>query len=713
MPELLISIPVAFIIIIACHEAGRLTLRIVSKSQLPLEPLDLSLATLAAGYVSLEFIIALLGHLHLLKYSIFWSLMAVLLLSALIFGKGSLKVTRQAFISLLNDHKQLPLNLMLFSLILLALFMDFMLTCTPTTAWDALTAHYPLPLIWLKAGGFVPVPDICYSEYPMASEMLFLLAFGLGSIPPSSTGAGALAANHITWFTGLLGIFSFLSLSLKIAPSSAIHSGRFLWDKHTPGLITACAFLSLPIVYIEEMEGGFIENFLIFLSITMLSLLLNFKQERRFTLLIVIGILAGGLLASKHSSLFITTVILLILIVWNLRIKDANGAYRWGMLGLAFIIALIPPSIWYIKSFLHTGDPAYPFISSLLNPDAPLPDIMYWSNPNVNRTLTGFLFYIPSLTWDESLVQHKFRLLSPYFIILMPFSLWWSISRPGARTIGLITWILILVIYILAPGEPRYILDAWVLFASLGACGLLSFIQNPTWLASCMLAILLAIPITSSLVDRTKEINNRIPTILGISSIETYMAKSFDIFPLISYVNNAAGRDQGVIMVDPRIQYVEKPYKILYPFPTEPTAHWLTLPDEELVAEWKSANLEYLLISYGANYRAIALILTEIAANDNLKGKPSYELANQILDQAPWIVVRASYAEPTLNAFLVDINHTNAKKEITGRSDRLSHFDCVFIKRILSLYEKEYLEVVFTDPRSGFVFRIKYPEKDL
>ncbi|MCK4721548.1 hypothetical protein KAU08_12845, partial [bacterium] len=433
-----------------------------------------------------------------------------------------------------RESIKIPLNAILVWVIVLTLLMDFILTMVPTTAWDALTYHYPLPMQWIRDGGFVFNPGNCYSELPMASEMMFAFAFGLGGISDNGLGAGHLAANHLTWFAGFLSILGFMAIGRKIGPGlvPVKFKAESIWNSWTPGLLASIAFLSLPIVFVEEMEGGYIENFIVFLSVTILIALLYFRDTKSEKLIAVVGILSGGLLGSKHSNIFLCALVLIILIIWMINSRDRPGSrYGWKFIVFAILLAVLIPFPWWLKSYIHTGDPAWPFLTKLLNPDAMVPDIMYWSNPNVERSAWGFLTYIPRLTWDVSLVQLDFRLLTWYFLPLLPFAVHWTIYEKNARPIGIITWLLILVIYLLAPGEPRYLLAVWGIYIALGAWSLLKLLDRIPWITKFLLPALLILPIGFSLVARTGEVNNRIPTIFGAASIEDYFRKSYDIWP--------------------------------------------------------------------------------------------------------------------------------------------------------------------------------------
>jgi len=702
VPELLLSIPLALLILLACHEVGRLVLWLLKLDDPLGNSTDNALLKFASGYIAIGFILSIFGHLHLFRSGAMWVL--VLLFAGTSFlcsvRRKSLLETWDGIKSFGKNAMGTSLNKLLLIVLLLALLMDFVLTCVPTTAWDALTYHYPMPAIWLRAGYFVERLDICYSELPFGSEMMFALAFGLGGLNEANTGVGHLAANHLTWLTGLFAVVALVSITRRLGNSGSENIG--VWDCWTPGLVAAVAFMSLPIVFVEEMEGGYIENFLVFFTLLMLTALLHYRDNRNPKLIIAIGVIAGGLLASKHTSLFVDVIALVGLIVWLIRDKkEGHVNFLW----LAGFIAILIAMPWYMKSAMHTSDPAWPFFTALEIPyqklHQPTPDIMYWSNPNVERSVLGFLGYIPRLSWDESLTQFKFRLLSWYFLPLLPFTIYWSFVKGKNRFIALTTWILILLIYLLAPGEPRYMLAAWGLYAALGAWGLFTFFNRFPWVIKFVLPILLLLPIGNSLVERSVEVNKRIPTIIGTASVEDYFEKSLDIWPLVNYINTETEPDEKVLMVEPRIFYIQRPYKIWYPFATP---DGININGRYIDKRERLQNLDFshLMLTLGPNYRAIGLFNTFI----HLEGHPDGLRDEIFIPQ--WIYDKAAYTEYFLALKLAD----DSVRIVSDTFEwRLGNYDVASMGFINHLIFDGYLEKVELGEnadRAGAVLRFDF-----
>jgi hypothetical protein len=694
VPENLLSIPLAFLIIVSCHEAGRYVLSFFHLNTPNFTPIEITLLKLAAGFIALELTVALMGVAGLIYPLAMWLLLLLLLASAVIKGRSDLSGSWKSINEFFIENTRTPLNRLFFTILCVALAMDFVLTMVPTTAWDALTYHYTLPKIWLENHRMIPVPGNAYHQLPMASEMLFMLSFALGGLRPDGTGVGHLAANHITWVTGFISVIALMALSRKLVSGEA--KGNSIWDINTPGIIGAIALMSLPIMYFEEMEGGYIENFFNFFTLMMLLALLIFKDTKNAKMILLIGLIAGGLLAVKHTGLIVDAIVLVILIVWILRSEKKSCAF--GNLGFGILIAVLIPVVWYIKSYMATGDPMYPFVTKALNPDAMVPDIMYWSNPNVSRSVLDFILYIPRLTYDVSIVQFDFRLLSWYFAPLIPFVIWWSYLKSAGRVIGLITWLMILFIFIQAPGEPRYFLVAWGMYACLGVWGLFQVTKNAGGLQKFLIPLILLVPITLSMIDRTREINHRVPTILGLATVDDYFGKSLDIWPLINYINTETEEDAKIVMVEPRVFYMQRDCTIWYPFPTTITSKW-----DSGNKKFTGSNFDYLILTWGPNYRALSLHQTlnlynsnETTYNQNIK------MFGGVVEFPVWIFELADYTEPAIT-FNDHQGYSVDSEMYWSPSQR---FDVRSIGVIDVLLRYEVLDVEYYNHKTGVIFNV-------
>jgi hypothetical protein len=238
-------------------------------------------------------------------------------------------------------------------------------------------------------------------------------------------------------------------------------------------------------------------------------------------------------------------------------------------------------------------------------------------------------------------------------------------------------------------------LDAWAIFAAIGAWGLMYTAELNPKIGLAVLPVLLSMPIAFSMIDRTHELNRRLPAIVGAESRWEYLESSLDIAPLIDYVNDNTPNGERVIMVEPRILYLDREYRIWYPFSTPPTWYWPMWSPSDLAREWQRDGVKYLLLSYGPNYRALALV----RANRLRTGGYLPDFIRNLPD---WALLRASYAEPTLTP---DGDITLGFED--ERTTRPGRFDCRSIEQVLELIQEGILVEEYQKDGVGEVFRLR------
>jgi hypothetical protein len=211
----------------------------------------------------------------------------------------------------------------------------FLTANSPFSGYDSLVYHMAVPKAYAEAGGIVFLPGNVYSQFPLNAEMLNLMCLLLGS---------ELACKMLI----------FIQIFL-----SAMLGAVFLWQ-YTGS--RAWAFLSLLWVAslflnYEQLISGDIDTYLMFSTLVFFLHLIQcpFQKNSDFVLS---GILAGITMGFKYLAIpfvvFPAFFFLLFRTRWNIkRIFFWAGA------------ALLTLSPWLLKNILFTGNPIFPFFSSL------------------------------------------------------------------------------------------------------------------------------------------------------------------------------------------------------------------------------------------------------------------------------------------------------------------------------------------------------------
>lgn len=219
-------------------------------------------------------------------------------------------------------------------------------TLLPPTDWDAIAYHLTLPKLYVDAGRLTYVPFIITSNWPLGVEMLFVLALVLGS---------DIAAHLVI-----------LACTVLIAAGLVIASLRLLGDIR-PGAIAAALFLTAPLV--KRLGGvAMIDVTMGLYTLGAAVSMLRWQDERRRAWLILCGAFCGFAASSKLMGGGIAILFGLIYL-WDLALRRwREGSAPAGWLGDALAFGLIGLAIvgpWYLRSYLNTGNPVWPFAYGL------------------------------------------------------------------------------------------------------------------------------------------------------------------------------------------------------------------------------------------------------------------------------------------------------------------------------------------------------------
>lgn len=223
----------------------------------------------------------------------------------------------------------------------------------PPTDWDGLFYHLTGPRLYVQAGQLAGNINIPHLSFPSLMEMLFTWAILL---------RGDVAAKLLHT------LFGFLTGGLVFLTSRRFFGPKAAW----PALLV---FTSMPMV--STLAGwAYNDLALAFYQLAALYWFIEWSTGRNTNFkivgapLILSGIFAGLAMGMKYTA-FVTPLVVVGLIVWSLarRPRRNSPAPGWRALPAAVAIfagsALVVAAPWYIKNWLFTGNPVYPFLFNL------------------------------------------------------------------------------------------------------------------------------------------------------------------------------------------------------------------------------------------------------------------------------------------------------------------------------------------------------------
>lgn len=360
----------------------------------------------------------------------------------------------------------------------------------PNVSWDATSHHYLVPSVWLDTGRVSDLPSVVFSYYPSLVEMGIAgtMAFGTDFL-----------SNLYGWLYGILAI------AILVGIGSRHFDGKgpvvFKWAgreyRMSPGrfagITAAFLFTLFPGVGVQT-DGGYVDLPLACWVLMSLDLILEFRINPRWPVLIAGAIFAGACLSTKHLALILFPG-LVVYLIWATLSKRKDSEigienpwrYIFAFIGIALLLALP----WYIRSVWLTGNPLYPFgIFGLPTPPQPPFTSASWVRPDYQRSLGGFLTYWLHLTFEPTVGHALGRNYSLTFPLLLPLIIWIPRLKPSGRVLALLAGFSVLVIYAFFPIETRYHLPFIAPIALIyGLLAAQLLISKPEWWTGILLLI--------------------------------------------------------------------------------------------------------------------------------------------------------------------------------------------------------------------------------
>lgn len=287
------------------------------------------------------------------------------------------------------------------SFIVLFIFLNLGIALAPPISKDALIYHLLGPRIFIQNHGMGFISGNFYTNFPFTTEMLFAMGILL---------KGPILAKLIHFSFGVLTLVAIFQWT---AAKSSVSTG----------LLAAAVYYTLPLV--AKLSGwAYIDLSLAFFILVMTTAFLDWKESRHTGLVALAGMFGGLAMGIKYSGIVMVLIIVLGAVLF-LRRKDIPRDSSMGTTAIkVLIIAAVVASPWYLKNWILTGNPAYPFLYSLFGGRE-------WSQ-EMAKTYAMFLSFVGSgpgilnylrLPWDICFVGGGIRpdfdgFIGPIFLLV-------------------------------------------------------------------------------------------------------------------------------------------------------------------------------------------------------------------------------------------------------------------------------------------------------
>lgn len=422
--------------------------------------------------------------------------------------------------------------------------------------WDGLAYHLAVPKIYLQQHHILSLPWMSHSNFPFLLEMLYLLGLAL-------QGQALAKLFHLGF--GLL-----------------IGAALYTWGNNSfgrgAGILAAALFVAVPVVFWEATVAY---NELAFALFCLLALWAWWKRSGEKNpggWTVLSGLFAGLALATKMLAGFLV-IFLLLAIFWRKRSEAATAEEGQPALGRSLALWLIPVALvalpWYIKSFVWTGNPVYPFFYGLF-------DGRWWSAELAGEYARaqakfglghgpGWLLALPwTITmysryfYDQPETRITFNMLisvfGPLFLAFLPAVLWRVRRDALLRYLLAFCGVAVLSWFFLSAQTGRYLLPILPLLALAIAGALLQLLQSFPWLR-IISGIAIGLELAVGLATALLLVGPQVSVAIGGEGQASYLSRALNIYPIVRRVNSELPKEAKIMLLgDTRGFYLDREY---------------------------------------------------------------------------------------------------------------------------------------------------------
>ncbi|RJQ57210.1 MAG: hypothetical protein C4530_13110 [Desulfobacteraceae bacterium] len=327
-------------------------------------------------------------------------------------------------------------------LLLVLLGTALMMVLTPAFGNDELSYHLAVPRHYLTEGGFHFIPGNLFSNYPLGGEMLFLIGLAV---------SGDVLAKGIHFAMALLTMAAMVQFARRYLPDS------------TPRIIAPLVFISVPSVWVASTMA-YTDLFLTAYAFLALYAFINWYEGKETAWLVLSGAMTGLALGSKYGGLILPFMGVFGVLSGSRRHRfDTKRALR--LTALYALTALLIGSPFYLKNWILTANPLYPFFFDLFGgrgwscEQARSYDL-FLHQLGMGRTLTDYLLLPWNLSFHAKLHSTRFDgVIGPVFLLTLPFFAGLRKTPPVIKILILYAGFLILF-WIFSVQQIRYLIPA-------------------------------------------------------------------------------------------------------------------------------------------------------------------------------------------------------------------------------------------------------------
>jgi hypothetical protein len=417
------------------------------------------------------------------------------------------------------------------NILIACLFLGFFLVLTPAIGKDALSYHLAVPKLFLKHHGIYFIPGNIFAQYPLNSEMLFTVALVL---------RGDVLAKGINFVTAL-----------------CILLGMWQFARHH---ISEIAFVPFALLVFYTIPSVFVSSHMAYSDLTVsfyaflaVYSFVNWFRRREDQWLILCGVLSGLAISTKYTALLLPFLGCLG-ILWACRHHRLSNQHMSRLLLAYITCAVVVGSPFYMKNWIMTGNPFYPFLYKIFDgrgwdpEQARLYDVFVHSL-GMGR---GFWDYL-LLPWNVSVKARMHSpqfdgILGPVFILILPFAFGMRKIAIGVK-IAMVYCLFTFIFWASSAQQIRYLIPVFP-FLALMIAYVLSYYHRRRALFGMLLVLISgSLGFNGYHIVRDFLKIRPVGVITGLEDRDAFLNRMIPSYAMFQYVNRELPEDSKIFLI--------------------------------------------------------------------------------------------------------------------------------------------------------------------
>ncbi|HXJ79159.1 MAG TPA: hypothetical protein VMS64_10800 [Candidatus Methylomirabilis sp.] len=489
------------------------------------------------------------------------------------------------------------------ALIVVVLMLAFVAALAPPTARDALFYHFALPKAYLAAGGAVMVPYNMATFYPQAVEMQVVWAMLLGQV----------ASHRIAETAAGITLFAFAPLLALVTYGWARERGV---DRDW-ATIAALMVVGIPTVY-DLAGSGYVDLALAAYTALAVRAVGRWWSTLDPAWVAPLTLAVAGALSIKLTAGFLVLALAAMVLVRAVAIRhEAASRERaprrsTALMGVGgLLLGLLVASPWYIRTWMRTGSPVFPFYLDLWPGEAPGWDAtrsrLYQSLLATYGDPHGALDYLLApirlaVSAQPDQPAHYDGVLGIAFLFALPL-LVWALCRHELDVelrIAALASAALFVFWLFSSQQLRFLLPALPgLAVSMTAAAMSAERGTGRWLRWAFIAAAAAsLPVVLAwfaALDPTR-------AALGGESPAVYLSRRLDYYPYYELINESLPPTARVWLINMRRDsyHLDRPYFSDFVFEDYTLTQYVRDARDagEVLARARAAGITHLLVRH-------------------------------------------------------------------------------------------------------------------